>query len=48
LLSRVTGRTYVYKGDKGKDVGIVKLYETALSRPWALLFKEPIVFLLAV
>ncbi|KAI5449540.1 mitochondrial import receptor subunit tom20 [Naganishia albida] len=48
LLSRVTGRTYVYKGDKGKDVGIVKLYETALSRPWALLFKEPIVFLLAI
>ncbi|KAJ9096132.1 hypothetical protein QFC20_006507 [Naganishia adeliensis] len=48
LLSRVTGQRYVYKGDKGKDVGIVRLYETALSRPWALLFKEPIVFLLAV
>ncbi|KAJ9096130.1 hypothetical protein QFC20_006505 [Naganishia adeliensis] len=48
LLSRVTGKRYVYKGDKGKDVGIVRLYETALNRPWALLFKEPIVFLLAV
>lgn len=48
LLSRVTGKRYVYKGDKGKDVGIVRLYRTALSRPWALLFKEPIVFLLAI
>jgi MFS family permease len=48
LLSKVTGKLYVYKGDKDKTMGIVELYKHALSRPWELLFKEPIVFLLAI
>lgn len=38
----------MYKGDKNKTMGIVELYKHALSRPWELLFKEPIVFLLAI
>ena len=48
LLIKVTGKQYVYKGDKNKRMGIVELYKHALSRPWELLFKEPIVFLLAI
>ncbi|KAI5448817.1 mitochondrial import receptor subunit tom20 [Naganishia albida] len=48
LLSKVTGRTYIYKADKGKDIQIKELYKQALSRPWQLLFKEPIVFLLSL
>ncbi|KAJ9091786.1 hypothetical protein QFC21_007089 [Naganishia friedmannii] len=48
LLSRVTGKRYIYKGDKGQDLRIKVLYKRALSRPWLLLFKEPIVFLLAI
>lgn len=48
LLSKVTGRTYIYKADKGKNIQIKELYKQALSRPWQLLFKEPIVLLLSL
>lgn len=48
LLSKVTGKEYIYKGDKDESMGIVQLYKHALSRPWQLLFREPIVFLLAI
>lgn len=48
LLSKVTGRKYIYKADKGKNIELKTLYKEALSRPWALLFKEPIVFLLSI
>ncbi|KAJ9097858.1 hypothetical protein QFC19_006650 [Naganishia cerealis] len=48
LLSKVTGRTYIYKADKGKNIDLKTLYKDALSRPWQLLFKEPIVFLLSL
>ncbi|EAW22482.1 MFS transporter [Aspergillus fischeri NRRL 181] len=48
-LSKHTGKVYVSKIDI--DQGRVTLkdaFKTALSRPWILLFKEPIVFLLSL
>ncbi|KAF4981761.1 hypothetical protein FZEAL_2483 [Fusarium zealandicum] len=48
-LSKMTGKHYVSKVDN--DRGKVTLWDslkTALSRPWILLFKEPIVLLLSI
>ncbi|OAQ58706.1 multidrug resistance protein [Pochonia chlamydosporia 170] len=48
-LSKMTGKHYVSKldHDRGK-VTLAESFKTALSRPWILLFKEPIVLLLSV
>ncbi|TWU70638.1 hypothetical protein ED733_000411 [Metarhizium rileyi] len=48
-LSKMTGKHYVSKldHDRGK-VTFAESFKTALSRPWILLFKEPIVLLLSI
>ncbi|KAM5354567.1 hypothetical protein ACJ41O_001214 [Fusarium nematophilum] len=48
-LSKMTGKHYVSKLDheRGK-VTLMESLKTALSRPWILLFKEPIVLLLSI
>ena len=48
-LSGMTGKVYVSKmeHDKGKQ-RLVAVYKTALSRPWVLLIREPIVLLLSI
>lgn len=48
-LSRITGQVYVSKmeRDKGKQ-SLIATYKTALSRPWVLLIREPIVLLLSI
>jgi hypothetical protein len=45
----MTGKHYISRidHDRGK-VTLAESFKTALSRPWILLFKEPIVFLLSV
>ncbi|KAL4779636.1 major facilitator superfamily domain-containing protein [Aspergillus varians] len=48
-LSKITGKVYRSKVDI--DQGTISLgdaFKTALSRPWILLFREPIVFLLSL
>ncbi|EME50399.1 hypothetical protein DOTSEDRAFT_69055 [Dothistroma septosporum NZE10] len=48
-LSAMTGKVYKTKGDIDQgDVTISTVFKTSLSRPWVLLFKEPIVFLLSI
>ncbi|KAF4995488.1 hypothetical protein FGRMN_5109 [Fusarium graminum] len=48
-LSQITGHVYVSQIDheRGK-VTLAESFKTALSRPWILLFKEPIVLLLSI
>lgn len=48
-LSKMTGKHYVSKldHDRGK-VTLAQSFKTALSRPWILLFREPIVLLLSI
>jgi hypothetical protein len=48
-LSKKTGKVYESKLDieRGK-VELGEAFETALSRPWILLFREPIVFILSI
>lgn len=48
-LSKLTGKVYKSKADvqQGK-VTLGEAFKTALSRPWILLFREPIVFLLSL
>ena len=50
-LSKLTGKVYVSKlelsGAKTKP-NPVQLFKTALSRPWILLFREPVVFITSV
>lgn len=48
-LSKLTGKVYVSQPDaqQGK-VSLGEAFKTAISRPWILLFKEPIVFLLSL
>lgn len=48
-LSKATGKVYKSKQDiqQGK-VSFGQAFGTALSRPWILLFREPIVFLLSL
>lgn len=47
-LSIATGKVYRTKFEKDKPVQLGALFKTALSRPWILLFREPIVFLLSL
>lgn len=47
-LSLATGRSYRTKFEKDKRVEIGQLFKSALGRPWVLLFKEPVVFLLSL
>ncbi|GAB0136169.1 hypothetical protein EsDP_00004481 [Epichloe bromicola] len=48
-LSKITGEHYVSKLDHDRGrVTLAESFKTALSRPWILLFKEPIVFLLSI
>ena len=47
-LSKFTGDVYIPRIDKGKITGLKHQFKVALTRPWALLFLEPIVFLLSL
>ncbi|GAO13646.1 uncharacterized protein UV8b_01730 [Ustilaginoidea virens] len=48
-LSQLTGKHYVSKIDHDRGrVTLAESFKTALSRPWVLLFREPIVLLLSV
>lgn len=48
-LSKITGKVYLSKVDAGQPrKTIAQEFRVALSRPWVLLFREPIVFLTAV
>lgn len=47
-LSQATGRNYIAAPDAGKDTRLVSQFKIALSRPWLLLFYEPIVLLLSL
>ena len=48
-LSKLTGKVYVSKLDiHKKHHTMAQQFKIALSRPWMLLFREPIVFLTAV
>lgn len=47
-LSQATGRVYRSKFEKDKEIRLSELFKTALGRPWVLLFREPIVFLLSL
>lgn len=48
-LSRMTGKVYMSRGDidQGK-ISLGDAFSTGLKRPWILLFREPIVFLLSI
>jgi multidrug resistance protein len=48
-LSKITGKVYISKMDiqRGKKT-VTQEFKTALSRPWVLLFREPIVLLLSI
>lgn len=48
-LSKLSGKVYLSRADaeRGK-VSIADAFKTALSRPWILLFREPIVLLLSI
>ncbi|KAF3902842.1 hypothetical protein AA313_de0206878 [Arthrobotrys entomopaga] len=48
-LSKLTGKVYVskFEAESGK-LDIKEAYKTALSRPWILLFREPIVLMLSI
>ncbi|KAF3935000.1 hypothetical protein ABW20_dc0101088 [Dactylellina cionopaga] len=48
-LSKLTGKVYVskFEAESGK-VDLKEAYKTAISRPWILLFREPIVAMLSV
>ncbi|KAL2755437.1 hypothetical protein ACRALDRAFT_1064442 [Sodiomyces alcalophilus JCM 7366] len=48
-LSKMTGKCYVSRIDHERGrVTLAESFKAALSRPWVLLFKEPIVFLLSL
>lgn len=48
-LSKMTGKVYMSRGDidQGK-ITLGEAFSTGLQRPWILLFREPIVFLLSL
>ncbi|KIX96704.1 uncharacterized protein Z520_07423 [Fonsecaea multimorphosa CBS 102226] len=48
LLSKVTGKTYMTKIDIERPLVFKDVVKRSLSRPWALLFREPIVLLLSI
>lgn len=47
-LSKATGKVYRSKYEKNSRIEFERAFRVALSRPWLLLFRESIVFLLAV
>lgn len=48
-LSKLTGKVYLSKMDIGKErITVWRRLRISLSRPWKLLFREPIVFLVSV
>ncbi len=48
-LSRITGKVYESKLDIGKGKPkLSELFKTALSRPWLLLFREPVVTITSI
>jgi len=48
-LSKMTGKVYRSKGDVDQGpTTFGELFKASLSRPWKLLFREPIVFLLSI
>lgn len=48
-LSKLTGKVYVSKMDIGKPpLSMLRRLRLSLSRPWILLFREPIVFLVSM
>ncbi|KAG6096659.1 hypothetical protein E4U30_004276 [Claviceps sp. LM220 group G6] len=48
-LSKITGKCYESKIDHARGrITLSESFKTALSRPWILLFREPIVFLLSI
>ena len=48
-LSKMTGKVYKSKGEiQNGTTSIAEIFKTSLSRPWILLFREPIVFLLSI
>lgn len=48
-LSKMTGKVYRSRGDVDQGpTTFGHVFKTSLSRPWVLLFREPIVFLLSI
>lgn len=48
-LSKLTGKVYLSKLDIGKErISVGRRLRISLSRPWKLLFREPIVFLVSI
>jgi len=48
-LSKRTGKVYKSQGDVDQGpTTFGHVFKTSLSRPWVLLFREPIVFLLSI
>jgi MFS family permease len=47
-LSKLTGKTYVSKLDAHNKKSMAHQFAIALSRPWILLFREPIVLLTSI
>ncbi|CAF1049368.1 unnamed protein product [Adineta steineri] len=47
-LSKRTGKTYRSKFEEEEKTKFSKVLKTSLLRPWALLFREPIVLLLSI
>lgn len=47
-MSKVTGKVYVSKLDMHNKKSMATQFKMALSRPWVLLFREPIVFLTSI
>lgn len=47
-LEEATGKHYICKLDKGRDLRLKTQFKTALGRPWLLLFYEPIVMILSI
>lgn len=47
-LSKATGKHYLAKLDVGRDIRVIAQFKVALSRPWVLLIKEPIVLVTAL
>ncbi|THY29399.1 synaptic vesicle transporter [Aureobasidium pullulans] len=48
-MSKMTGKVYRSKGDVDQGpTTFGKVFSTSLLRPWVLLFREPIVFLLSI
>ncbi|KAL8812546.1 MAG: hypothetical protein Q9200_000946 [Gallowayella weberi] len=47
-LTKITGKYHVSKLNRSKDKSLWMVLKVALTRPWVLLFREPIVLLLSI